>query len=382
MSEYQYYEFQAIDRQLTDEEQETLRGYSERARITPTRFVNSYSYGNFKGDESEWMAKYFDAFVYMANWGTHRLMLRLPGSLLPRESIERYCAGSSLSARAIGKHLILDFRSDMEGGDGDWIEDDNDTLSSLVPIRTNLAAGDLRALYIAWLAGAQNGELDDDDEEPPCPLGLGKLGAALAAFAEFLRVDQDLIETAATASPDLPTTDDNLLRQWVSTLSEKEKMELLVRLVGGREALLRAEISMRVRKWCAAGEPAAEAKPRTVRDLLEAAEDRAEERRCQQRERATREKARREREETAARELRLAALAEREEEAWGQVGVLIATKQPKNYDEAVALLRDLRDLCVRAGRQAEAAARIQGLQQKHASKRSFTRRLREAGLHA
>ena len=136
MSEYQYYEFQAIDRQLTDEEQETLRGYSRRARITPTRFVNSYSYGDFKGDESEWMAKYFDAFVYMANWGTHRLMLRLPGSLLPQESIERYCAGSTLSARAIGKHLILDFRSDMEGGDGDGAEDDNDTPSSLVPIRT------------------------------------------------------------------------------------------------------------------------------------------------------------------------------------------------------------------------------------------------------
>ena len=67
MSEYQYYEFQAIDRPLTDEEQKTLRGYSGRARITPTRFVNSYSYGDFKGDESDWMAKYFDAFLYMAN---------------------------------------------------------------------------------------------------------------------------------------------------------------------------------------------------------------------------------------------------------------------------------------------------------------------------
>ena len=86
MSEYQYYEFQAIDRQLTDEEQKALRGYSGRARINPTRFVNSYSYGDFRGDESEWMAKYFDAFVYMANWGTHRLMLRLPASLLPSES--------------------------------------------------------------------------------------------------------------------------------------------------------------------------------------------------------------------------------------------------------------------------------------------------------
>ena len=85
------------------------------------------------------------------------------------------------------------------------------------------------------------------------------------------------------------------------------------------------------------------AKPRAVRDLLAAAEDRAEERRRQERERATHEKARREREEAAARELRLNALAKREEEAWRQVGALIATKQPKNYDEAIVLLRDLRD---------------------------------------
>jgi hypothetical protein len=47
MSEYQYYEFQAIDRPLTERETATLRGCSSRATITPTRFVNNYSYGSF-----------------------------------------------------------------------------------------------------------------------------------------------------------------------------------------------------------------------------------------------------------------------------------------------------------------------------------------------
>ena len=51
MSEYQYYEFQAIDRRLTEKEMQELRGYSSRARITPTSFVNEYSFGSFKGDE-------------------------------------------------------------------------------------------------------------------------------------------------------------------------------------------------------------------------------------------------------------------------------------------------------------------------------------------
>jgi hypothetical protein len=31
--------------------------------------VNRYEWGDFKGDPSAWMAKYFDAFPYVANWG-------------------------------------------------------------------------------------------------------------------------------------------------------------------------------------------------------------------------------------------------------------------------------------------------------------------------
>lgn len=61
MSEFQHYDFRAIDRPLTAEETSTLRRYSSRARITPARFVVDYSYGSFKGDSSEWMKKYFDA---------------------------------------------------------------------------------------------------------------------------------------------------------------------------------------------------------------------------------------------------------------------------------------------------------------------------------
>ncbi len=48
----------------------------------------------------------------------------------------------------------------------------------------------------------QAGELDEADEEPPWPPGLGKLTAPLEAFVDFLRVDRDLIEVAAARSPD------------------------------------------------------------------------------------------------------------------------------------------------------------------------------------
>ena len=78
MSEYQYYEFQSIDRRLTADEMSELRSFSTRARITSTSFVNDYQWGGFKGNEDAWMDKHFDAFLYFANWGTRILKLRLP----------------------------------------------------------------------------------------------------------------------------------------------------------------------------------------------------------------------------------------------------------------------------------------------------------------
>ena len=46
MSEYQYYEFLAIDRPLTDTEMGELRSISSRGEITPTSFSNEYNWGD------------------------------------------------------------------------------------------------------------------------------------------------------------------------------------------------------------------------------------------------------------------------------------------------------------------------------------------------
>ena len=50
MGEFQYYEFQAIDRPLDREDQAALRALSTRARITAASFTNHYEWGDFKGD--------------------------------------------------------------------------------------------------------------------------------------------------------------------------------------------------------------------------------------------------------------------------------------------------------------------------------------------
>src|SRR2546426_11193826 len=91
MSEYQYYEFQTADRRLSDQQMQELRSYSTRAVITPTSFSNEYSFGNFKGNPNTWMEKYFDGFLYLANWGTHEFQLALPANLLSMETARLYC---------------------------------------------------------------------------------------------------------------------------------------------------------------------------------------------------------------------------------------------------------------------------------------------------
>ena len=154
MSEYQYYEFQAIDRPLGAKEMSELRAYSTRALITMTSFVNHYEWGSFKGDEDLWMEKYFDAFLYLANWGTHLLKLSLPSRLLDPAIAKEYCSGDRAFIREKAGKVILTYVSEDEEG-SEWDEGEGQ-LSSMISARAELARGDLRALYLGWLLRVQS----------------------------------------------------------------------------------------------------------------------------------------------------------------------------------------------------------------------------------
>jgi hypothetical protein len=122
MSEYQYYEFLAIDRPLALEDMAALRRITSRAEITPTRLRNVYNFGDFRGNPRTLMRKYFDAMVYITNWGTRQFMLKLPRGAVTPEEIEPYRIEGGLEMEADKEHVLLDFRHDDEEGGG-WIED-------------------------------------------------------------------------------------------------------------------------------------------------------------------------------------------------------------------------------------------------------------------
>jgi hypothetical protein len=382
MSEYQYYEFQAIDRPLTEKEMQELRSYSTRARITPTSFVNDYSWGRFKGDEEAWMVKYFDAFLYLANWGTHVFKLRLPSRLLDLKTVRLYCSGEGAFAYEKNGKVILTFLSEDEGG-GEWVEAEG-RLSSLISVRSEISRGDLRCLYLGWLLCAQNGEFDEEDIEPPVPPGLGQLSASLESLIDFFRIDPNLIHVAARASEPLedarPKQEEIL--EWIGTLPAGEKDDVLAKLIANEDLALAKELFRRFIKERGSGSQqiAEKCERRTVGEVLQAAEEHAEERRRAAAKKAAEEKAKRDRQAAESRAKYLDEIAKREPNLWSQVENLISTKQPKRYDQAVRLLIDLRDLASRKGKMNEFEAGLQALRAAQARKPSFIERLRKAGL--
>lgn len=108
MSEYQYYEFLAIDEPLSAAEMGELRAISTRAEITPTTFTNEYNWGDLKADAKRLVEHYFDAHVYVANWGTRRFMMRLLSDSVDLDQLETYVYGERATINATGEHVLID----------------------------------------------------------------------------------------------------------------------------------------------------------------------------------------------------------------------------------------------------------------------------------
>ncbi|MDH6212877.1 hypothetical protein [Streptomyces pseudovenezuelae] len=370
MSEYQYYEFQALDRPLSREEQDQLRAVSTRARITATSFTNTYNWGDLSGNPRRMVERYFDAHLYVTNWGTHRLILRLPKQALALPTVKPYCLDHHIDAWTTRTHLLLDLTSEDEGGD--WIEGADDSLAALIGVRDELATGDLRPLYLAWLSALAAWELEDDEEEeyetcpePPVPAGLGELTAPQRALADFLRVDADLLTAAAQASPAAPKKSANptkkQLAPLIAALPEQEKDALLLRLALGPEPRVRAELLHRLRGTTI---PTAIPGRRPAAHLLDAAHTlRTERRQHAEHERAE------------ARTRHLTALASEAESAWQQIEAHIATKKTNAYDQAVALLAELRDAYAHTGRDMDFDQRLTRLREDHQRRPGLIHRL-------
>jgi hypothetical protein len=377
LSEYQYYEFQAIDRPLAEADRQALRDLSTRARITATSFTNSYEWGDFKGDPAKLMERWFDLHLYMANWGSRRLMIRLPARLIDRNRLEAFLGEiDCVRLRAVGKNLILDMTRDEVEFD-DW-DDGSGWLAALTPLRADLLAGDLRLLYLLWLTGVETDVFETDETEPMA--GIGPLTGALEAFANFFGIDSDLVRAAAE-NPTVAVAEEtspDAARQMITAMPDHEKADLLVRLFDG-DPHVAAELRAAVRKRL---EPKAGTSPTALRTVGEL-RARADAIRLS-RERAEADKAAEERRRSAevaekAHQTRLEAIRRRGENVWREVEDEIEHRNSASYDKAAALLSDLKTLAEKQGMTDDFRRRLKAIRERHARKERFIERLAAIG---
>ncbi|RWP63454.1 hypothetical protein [Mesorhizobium sp.] len=379
MSEYQYYEFQAVDRPLSQADRQALRDLSTRARITATSFTNSYEWGDFKGDPVQLMERWFDLHLYLANWGTHRLMIRLPNRLVDRRRLDGFLqAVECVDVTTSGENLIVDIQCDELEPEHYW-DDEADWLAALAPLRADVLGGDLKLFYLLWLMAVETGSVEPDEAEP-LP-GIGPMTGALDAFARFFRLDADLVAAAAerpagTTAQDPLSSD--VIRRSLADLPDREKTTLLARVIEGDPHVgneLRALV--RDRQETSAARPAVA--PRSAGELRARADAIREAREREQSERREAERNRLETEEERARRARLDAIMRRGETVWREVETEIERRNAPGYDTAAGLLLDLKAIAEERGTVGEFAHRLQAIRERHIRKGRFIERLKPIG---
>jgi hypothetical protein len=249
MSEYQFVHFLAIDKPLNDKQLAYMRRQSTRADITEWEFTNEYHFGDFHGNAKEMLRRGFDIHLHYANFGIRRLMIRLPNGLpCDRRTFDKFRVESCVEwiADKKGKGGILNIEPEADAGTYEEDFYDTDTLlRKIAPIRNSLINGDLRPLYLAWLAC----NYDDDSMEPPVPAGLGKMPRELRAMADFYELSDKVLKTAAKRSPKISkaSNEGNALKDWIAKQSQKELRTLVEKFLIGDTAEARAETLSRIR---------------------------------------------------------------------------------------------------------------------------------------
>jgi hypothetical protein len=392
MSEYQYYEFAALDQPLSAAQQDELRNMSSRASISAGGFCNEYHWGDLKGEPKDWMRRYFDAHVYSANWGSCRLLLRLPLEALDKATLAPYVAAKgavsqsafvdAFEATRSKEHWILDWQFNDDSGDYERFfsqEDGPGWMARLAPLRRELMAGDTRPLYIGWLARLGNEELDEDDLEPAPPPGLNNLSVAQQALVEFLMIDPDWLAAAAVASAPMAAAGEEAgLADWLKTLDADAMRAALGWLMAGRG--MEAERSLRQRFLASRSGhgPAAAAgvAQRTVAQL-EVARGEAEVARVRrEQEAAAVAMAQRQKQRAAA----LDALVGNADAAWQTVDIDLQRGTGAANEQAQRGVLALAEAFTHAGREAEFRAALVRLMAAHGHRKAWVARLTKAGL--
>jgi len=380
MSEYQYYEFLAIDRPLTEDEVAELRALSTRANITPVSFTNEYNWGDFKGDPDKLMQRYFDAHVYVANWMTAIFMVRLPVAALTKETVKAMAVPYLLDIEGTKTHWIITWRlEESENYDRFGMEDGRGWMARLAPVWDELLRGDLRSLYIGWLAAVAGEMMDDDEMDPIAVSGLQNLTAAQQALGEFLEVDPDLLAGAGMGSQAAQREEisEKEVDTWIDALPRDEVKEAIKQLLEGKGQQAERSIKNRFTSWRRGLQTDETGAPRrTVGELRQ----NAEKARQIRLEKQKRDRKRREIQRRKKREAYLKNLANDFPKAWESLREPVERGSGRGYDEACRTLVDISEAYALFATKKQFKNKLKEFMAAHLRRKALIQRLVKAGI--
>jgi|WetSurMetagenome_2_1015567.scaffolds.fasta_scaffold133601_2 hypothetical protein len=370
MSEYQYYEWQTIDRPLTAREQVDVNGLSSHMDIvTSTQAIVTYSWGDFKHDPKQVLLRYFDAFLYDSNFGVRELMFRLPRDLVDIDLFQPYLFEDWIMLENHGKYHILHIELNADSEFFEWIESEG-ILGQLSPLREQLLQGDTRMLYLAWLKMVSMNDPEEwqDEMEPPLPAGLKKMNASLQAFANFLEIDPHLISAAAQYSERAGSKPGPDFESALAKLTPEESNAHLLSILRGEPGAV-PSLKKQLAELSGTGRPSSSQSTRTVGDLFKLA-------------RKTEKEAKRKASDEAERKRiqRLEKLALEEETTWKNVENLLDQKRGSAYDEATRLLVELHAMAEYKQRKNSFTKHFKEILEKYGKSAALTDRFRRAKL--
>lgn len=358
MSEYQYIQFRAVDRSLTDKELAYAEKQSTRAEISRREFTNQYNYSSFRGNVSGLLRRGYDVFLEYTNYGNRTLKLRLPFGLpfdrkLTKQFLDKHLLRWEPDSK--GKAGILSMQPYLEMPDQIWEFDRY--MEQAIALRNLLITGDLRALYLCWLfvaADENNGW--DEAIEPPIPLGLEQIENDFAELFLFFDLDPLVVRAAAAenlatgtkaskALPDvakLPNLKDRIAT-WTKSLSATDARNVVSRFLSEDESSVKAELLAELPSTNDAVSWQTVEMNRNFKKLVEAADLLREKQNDKDEKKAAAKVKRAEAKKKKEREKRMAKMIRNPQKWLEESESLVEARGTQNYEQAAEILAELQE---------------------------------------
>ena len=386
MSEYQYIQFQAVDRLLNDEQLAFAERQSSRAEVSRRSLKVEYHYSDFRGDVDGLLRNGFDVFLHYSNYGVREIRLLLPDGLPFEKSVwSEFVDDERLkwSKDPKGKGGILTLCPYHESGEINEVWEFDQYIDGAVHVREGLMAGDLRALYLLWLCAADDDYNDPDETiEPPVPHGMADLPGPCENLLTFFGLDTLLVKAAGQGVENAPTrvSQNKILEDWVASLNAEQAKFLLTRFLVEDSQAVKADTIAEIRAGQSHVAWATTEKKRTFNQLLEICKVlRSEETRIQQQEadaKARRDAAQAEKK----RQARMKEMVASPTQWLKEAEKLADARGTDNYKAAADILADLREAI--GGEEGDKMARRQAahLAKKYSTLNHLKSSLRKRGL--